>query len=556
MLSRTSRSAPPQAGGPARRAPGGPAARAAAHLACWAPFAWAAAASIGAGWVATSDSAVIAARSWSVLTSHAPLLGQATRLGNGLYDPGPLEYWLLALPVRLDPARGLVWGAALWCALACSVAVEAAWSVSGRRGGLMSAAAVLGALAWIPGMAAAPYWNPWFGMIFFLAALAASWAVIAGRRGWWPVAVVAGSAAAQAHLMFAVPSAVVVLGALGAGVVDTCRARRGWRWAAAGLAAGLTCWSAPLLQQITHRNGNLAALVAGHQAPGPASGAAFGLRAVAAAAAPPPLWWQPLDSLGRLSLIDSRPAAAGAAVLALTLAALAVSARPLRSRPAAALAATSLLVSVGAAATYAGIPAAAVRDGAAGLRYLMAPLLAVGVLCWLAAGSAAALGVRWMSRRGKPAPTAAAGPARAAGHRGVADPPALPPLAGKALAAVLAAALAGAAALTGAAAARAQEAPNPMRGAVAAAAARIERALPAQPVALTVVGPYAPDRRRLTLGLAYALTIRGYRPEVTYSYWARQLGRVYVFRRGGAARVTVSLWGGGVSVAVRPTAGG
>ena len=29
------------------------------------------------------------------------------------FDPGPLLFWMLALPVRMDPAHGVLWGAAL-----------------------------------------------------------------------------------------------------------------------------------------------------------------------------------------------------------------------------------------------------------------------------------------------------------------------------------------------------------------------------------------------------------------------------------------------------------
>ena len=54
-------------------------------------------------------------------------------------------------------------------------------------------------------MALPPSWNPWFGMVFFTAALASAWAAMSGPR---VVAglVVTGSVAAQAHLMFALAS--------------------------------------------------------------------------------------------------------------------------------------------------------------------------------------------------------------------------------------------------------------------------------------------------------------------------------------------------------------
>jgi hypothetical protein len=91
--------------------------------------------------------------------------------------------------VHVDPVRGVLWGAAVGCMVGASLAVEAAWSVLGRIGGVAAGGAVLVMIAWRPGTAAKPYWNPWFGAVFFLAALAAGWAVMSGATGgfrcWW-----------------------------------------------------------------------------------------------------------------------------------------------------------------------------------------------------------------------------------------------------------------------------------------------------------------------------------------------------------------------------------
>src|SRR5215813_13726961 len=242
--------------------------RASAHLVVWFPFLCAEARCVHDGWRPVSDSAEIALRSWDVLTAHGPLVGQATRLAHGLYDPGPLQYWLLTLPVHIDPVHGVLWGAALWCMLAGSLTVEAARAAAGMTGGLLAATAILGVLAWIPDIAMLPCWNPWFGMMFFLAAVAACLATLCGHRGWWPALVVTGSIAAQAHLMFTISAAALVLLGLGAGLADTFRARAGYRWAVIGLAAALACWSAPLIQELTAPAGNLTALAHGRGGPG------------------------------------------------------------------------------------------------------------------------------------------------------------------------------------------------------------------------------------------------------------------------------------------------
>ena len=103
--------------------------RAAAHVAVWLPFLTAVAGSVRGDWRVVGDGAGIASQSWSALTAHGPLVGHATQLAHGLYDPGPLEFWLLAVPVPADPVRGVLWGAALWCMAAGSLAIEAMWSV-------------------------------------------------------------------------------------------------------------------------------------------------------------------------------------------------------------------------------------------------------------------------------------------------------------------------------------------------------------------------------------------------------------------------------------------
>src|ERR1035437_6606806 len=71
------------------------------------------------GWRALDDDATISLRSYQVLSLHPPLLGQFSTVSYGtghlLFDPGPLLYWLLAIPVHIDPAQGGLWGGALCC---------------------------------------------------------------------------------------------------------------------------------------------------------------------------------------------------------------------------------------------------------------------------------------------------------------------------------------------------------------------------------------------------------------------------------------------------------
>ena len=279
--------------------------------------------------------------------------------------------------------------------VAASLAIEAARSAFGAFGGLAASGIIIAAVAWQPLVAAEPYWNPWFGVLFFLATLAAGLAVVSGRRRWWPVLVLTASVAAQAHLMFALASAALVLVALVAGLADTIRARAGYWWAVVGLMAGAACWIAPFIQQFTSRHGNLSLLIAS-LGTRQSAGSAFGLKALTASALPPAVWWQPSLStrLRGHREGDRRAARPGSEwrMLVLTAAVLAVAIRPLRSRRLAALAAISLLTSGAILATYSNIPVHNI--GRHDQNYLLIVLLPAGLLVWLATGAAAVLAAR------------------------------------------------------------------------------------------------------------------------------------------------------------------
>jgi hypothetical protein len=377
---------------------GAPVVRVATHVAVWIPLLTAVVGMARADWRAVGDGAGIAMGSWEALTAHGPLVGSATQLGPHLHDPGPLEFWLLAVPVHLDPVRGVFWGAALWCMAAGSLAVEAMWAVLGEAGGVLAGGAIVWTLAWRPEIAAKPYWNPWFATMFFLAALALGWAVLSGRRWWWPVLVVTASVAAQAHLMVALASAGLVLLALVVGLADASRAGTGFRWAAAGLAAGIACWAAPVIQQVAGPGrGNLAALVHG-QAMGHRTGLGFGLKTLTASVQPPPIWWLfPQPKVNIAQFIEGRSAVVAMAVLAVTAAAVIAAVFWLRSRSLAGVAVLSALASTAALVTFSRIP----LKGDSGIRlwYVTTVLFPVGLLAWLTIGAAFVLTGRQLISR-------------------------------------------------------------------------------------------------------------------------------------------------------------
>lgn len=478
--------------------------RAVTHLVAWAPFVTAVAVSVQRGWRVVGDGAMIALHSWDT-TVRVPLVGQPTALGHGLYDPGPFQYWLLAVPVHVDPARGVFWGAAVCCMAGASLAIEAAWSVLGRIGGVAACAAVLVMVAW-RGIATKPYWNPWFGAVFFLAALASGWAVMSGRRWWFPVLVVTASVAAQAHLMFVLASAALVPLALIVGLVDASRADTGYRWAVTGLAAGIGCWAAPFIQQLTSRNGNLAGLVT-HTGGGRRTGLAFALNAFTAVTKPLPLWWPlPRQHFLVAQLIHGRTALFAVVVLSATAAVLAAAVSVLRCRPLASLAAVGLVASVTALVMFSRIPLT--RDGLIRSNYLLIAMGAAGMLIWLTIGWAVVLIGRLVIKRSR---ALAAAPAQQRGR------PAQP-------AGTLArwAVHGASAAIVGLIVLAAvpgvmrpiRSFPEDARHArlVTAAYRRIDQALPSQPITLSVLAGRGRKSVQYVLyeGLAWALTGAGY----------------------------------------------
>jgi hypothetical protein len=279
---------------------------------------------ISRGWRPTSDDAAIAWRTWDVFSAHAPLVGafnDATQAsGHAVFDPGPLEYYLLAVPERIDPLHGILWGAALLCVLLAGLAVEAAW----RCGGVLPALSVAGGFVVLAATQPTPMinlpWNPNLGVFAFSAALVVSAVAATGRLRWWPVAVGAGSLAVQCHLVFGVATGGCLLVGLLFGSWHQLRRRpaggepgeagvapptpgsahageRRWagviRPACLGVVVGLVSLAAPLAQQIGDSPGNVTLLLHNLTNPGSRLGVAFGLRGIGRIAGFPPAWARP-----------------------------------------------------------------------------------------------------------------------------------------------------------------------------------------------------------------------------------------------------------------------
>ncbi len=498
--------------------------RGALHLLVWASVAVPTAVELARGWRPYGDDAAIASRAYQVFSSHPPLSGLASaasnQTGHELYGLGPLLFDLLAVPVRLDPARGLLWGAALWCGLVLSVALEAAWRCRGWLAAAIVALAVFDLLWRTPSVFANLAWNASFPVLFLLAAVVSCWAVGTGSRRWWPVLVACASVVAQCHLFLVLPAFLLVVAGLALGLrLGTGRLG----WVVAGVGVGVLCWIEPLIQQLADRPGNLVTVAtsAGGQQE---LGVSFALRDLAMAGALHPIWSTRLPSgfFPLAALETAYPAWYGGVLLGVlalvTLVALATGRRALGS-----FAAATAALSVGLVVSLAIFPDKNILS----LGYLVVPFWLVGLALWLVAGWCLAVALevlwRWWARRRGSTPLE--GRARSAAHLG--------------LAAIVAAAVGGAGALglvAGADPPAAGWSPRAVTE-LAQAGAAIERMVPPGPVTVRVLGGGFYATTWLTEALAYRLEVAGWRPGTTGPA-ATYTGLVV---RPGARRVLVRL---------------
>jgi hypothetical protein len=339
------------------------------------------------GWRPLYDNADLALRGYQVFSSHSPSLGHQMAVSVGahaVFGPGPLQSWILAVPVRIDPAQGALWGAVLAAVAAVAVAIEASWALCRWRGAATIAGAILVVALVRPEVVLDPVWNVWFAVIFLMTTFTTALAVATGRMRWWPVTVIVASVVIQSQAAFAPPALALCITAPVFGLLARRRVLgNSLGWLTAGLGVGLVLWLAPIGQEITHRPGNLTLLV---QAAGSESsiGTTAAFRALGGATRMVPNWVDPLPTgsglarfYGVAGLVDG-PGWWGMTVLVLLV--LVGGAAAWRGRRMLALVAIqTLMFATGGVVMVASIPTSHFLV----LGYLGAALALVGLAVWV-----------------------------------------------------------------------------------------------------------------------------------------------------------------------------
>jgi hypothetical protein len=218
---------------------------------------------LSAGWVPLADNALIATKSLDVLSSNSPLLGPwssgySAIVGEPTFHPGPLLFWLLALPARLPWDGSLV----VTITLVNVAAVMGAVALARRRGGralmFITAAAMAVMMSSLPGSVLSDIWNPSAPILPFALLIFLGWSLACGEYRLLPLTVLVASFVTQCHLGYLVPTLGIVAVGLAGLVLSRRSAADGapGRWILAAVLVAVVCWSFPAIDQATNRPGN------------------------------------------------------------------------------------------------------------------------------------------------------------------------------------------------------------------------------------------------------------------------------------------------------------
>jgi hypothetical protein len=240
------------------------------------PFAVSLTRAFRAGWMPSGDVANIATRALDVFSHHPPLTGLPST--SELYGskiqtnhPGPIEFYLLAVPLRV---LGMTAGPLLTAAaINCTFVLLALWAFFRRLGptAMLWAGVLLLAVMWSAGTSVlSDPLSSNMTMYSVLCTAVLAWALIDGDLALLPLAAFAASYAAQQHLaagLIVLPLVVAAVAALTVQMVK--RARRGdaaikplaLRWGGVASVVAAVCWTPVIYDELTGHPGNLTAIV-------------------------------------------------------------------------------------------------------------------------------------------------------------------------------------------------------------------------------------------------------------------------------------------------------
>ena len=210
---------------------------------------------------------------WAVLTlrvedvgRHTPLVGPYSRFGWN--HPGPLMYWLLALPYQLfgDRPESILTAAATLNALTVAGIGAVAW----RRGRLPLVALTMAALAvLIHGLGPTTIrdpWNPFLSLLPLALLTVLAWSILEGDHWMWPPLAFVASFEIQSHVGY-LPMVTVVFASVlliawrqhsMRSLIPTPRRQRLWIFAVT-FAVLVGCWIPVVIDQFS-QTGNLGAI--------------------------------------------------------------------------------------------------------------------------------------------------------------------------------------------------------------------------------------------------------------------------------------------------------
>ncbi len=222
-------------------------------------------------WQPQGDDAAIAFLTNDVFTARSPLLGMPSTLGGGSHAAhhwGPLLFWVLAAPQKLASGNpvGLQVGLLLLELAAITCVAVFTYRRLGRLGAL-TILVLLGLLTWSLGrQIVSSIWNPDIAVLPLVALFVLVWSAADGDTVAWPFLAFAASFVVQCNLLYTPFVAALMVWAI-VGLALTHRERRAHGttssrpahrriWITAGLVL-VACWSAPIIQELTHRPGNI-----------------------------------------------------------------------------------------------------------------------------------------------------------------------------------------------------------------------------------------------------------------------------------------------------------